>query len=177
MIEFLKRLLIPKRVVQLKIEIEEGKYHEEIVESDQLEERLKEIQSFYFPKKDPKQVEFIWCLVGNVIEEHYFGEQKEIRRGTKHFSPGTKLYCFPAKWGDGYEKIIVIGRSRKTNRFVTVILPARFIGNWRLQKVYDPFVKKRMLENRGWDDSAKSKTTIENMLKWLPEVTEKVKKE
>jgi hypothetical protein len=36
-----------------------------------------------------------WCLVGNIVEEHRFGESKELRRGSKHFTPGTKVYCLP----------------------------------------------------------------------------------
>jgi hypothetical protein len=48
-------------------------------------------------KKNPDEIEFIWSLVGNIVDAHFFGEQKEIRRGTKHFSPGTKVYYFPLK--------------------------------------------------------------------------------
>ncbi|GAA0894693.1 hypothetical protein GCM10009122_43740 [Fulvivirga kasyanovii] len=114
--------------------------------------------------------------MGNIIDEHYFGEEKEIRRGTKHFPPGAKVYCFPARWGDGYEQILVIGRPRKSKRFIMVILNSNLVRNWRLMRVYSPFIKKKMLENGGWDDSEKSKETIEEMLKWLPERSSKIKK-
>lgn len=174
--KFLKQLFKPKKYINLKLEIEKGNYHEELVDSENLFERLEELQNHYFPKKNPDEVESIWCLVGNIIDEHYYGEDKEIRRGTKHFSPGTKVYCFPAQWGDGFEKIMVIGRPRKSKRFITVILNSKLITNWRIQRVYTPFVKKKMLENRGWDDSDQSKEIIEQMLKWLPERTEKIDK-
>ncbi len=57
-----------------------------------------------------EEYDFVWCLVGNIVEEHEFGEEKEIRKGTKHFSPNAKVYCFPALWGDGYEHILVLGK-------------------------------------------------------------------
>jgi hypothetical protein len=44
-----------------------------------------------------------WGLVGNVVEHHEFGESKELRHGSKHFTPGPKVYCLPPQWGDGYD--------------------------------------------------------------------------
>lgn len=35
-------------------------------------------------------------LVGNIVEDRFYGEEKEVTRGTKKFSPGAKVYCFPA---------------------------------------------------------------------------------
>jgi hypothetical protein len=43
---------------------------------------------------------FVWCLVGNIVAEHTYGEQKQVKQGSKHFTPNTKVYCMPAKWGD-----------------------------------------------------------------------------
>lgn len=38
-----------------------------------------------------KERDFEYCMVGNIIDKHYFGEQKlEIRRGTKQFRPNAK---------------------------------------------------------------------------------------
>jgi hypothetical protein len=60
-----------------------------------------------------------WCLVGNIVHERPCGEGgREIQQGTKHFSPGTEVYCLPTQWGDGYQRIIVIGRHRGSKRFV-----------------------------------------------------------
>jgi len=47
--------------------------------------------------------------------------------------------------------------------------------NWRLQKVFHPYIVKKMKETRGWDNSDKSREDILAMLKWLPERTEEVK--
>lgn len=48
-----------------------------------------------------------WYLVANVRENQPFGKNHEIRKGTKHFTPNTKVYCSYPQWGDGYENIIV----------------------------------------------------------------------
>ena len=56
---------------------------------------------------------WIWCLVGNVVKERPYGPNHEVRRGTKRFAPGTKVYCYPVKWGDGYERIYVLGKPRE----------------------------------------------------------------
>src|SRR5713226_10277963 len=82
-----------------------------------------------------------WCLIGNIVEERPYGEGgTEIKRGTKHFSPGTKVYCLPVKWGDGYEKITVIGRHRGSPQLVRLVIRADWITNWRAKVVYDPVV-------------------------------------
>ena len=80
-----------------------------------------------------------WCLVGNIVAERKCGiGGKEIRRGTKHFSAGAKVFCLPARWGDGYDRIVVIGRHRGSRRFVTMIISADWVTNWRAKAVYDP---------------------------------------
>ncbi|GAA5038548.1 hypothetical protein GCM10011506_36470 [Marivirga lumbricoides] len=170
--KLLKVLFNSKKFINLKLEIGNGKYHEELVEIKNLSQRIEELHNHYFPHKDTEKIESIWCLVGNIINEHYYGEEKEIRRGTKRFRPGAKVYCFPPQWGDGYEKIMVIGKSRKSKRFITVVLSAKLITNWRIQRVHTPFLKRKMLENGGWDNSDQSKKRIEEMLKWLPGRTE-----
>ena len=44
--------------------------------------------------------EWRWCLVGNIVQTHEYGENHETRIGTKHFSQGTKVYCMPGNWDD-----------------------------------------------------------------------------
>ena len=100
--------------------------------------------------------DFIWCLIGNAVEEREYGEEKELKTGTKHFRPGAKLYCFPPLWGDGYEKIKVIGLPRKSKKKITVVMKSDLVTNWRKQKVYDQYIIDTMIENGGWDYSADS---------------------
>ena len=118
---------------------------------------------------DNGQDEFIWCLVGNISSDPFSEETGATNYGTKHFLPKAKVYCFPTLWGDGYEKIKVIGRHRKTSRNVCIIMPSKLITNWRLQKVYRPYILNVMKTQRGWTNRESDKQRILEMLKWLPE--------
>ena len=103
--------------------------------------------------------EQLWCVVANVIAEHSVGENKEIKRGTKHFSAGTKVYCYPPLWGDGYENIKVIGRHRGSRKLVEMVMPSKRLSNWRVKMVYSPFVLARMKGH--WDASKESREKAE----------------
>ncbi len=105
---------------------------------------------------------FIWCLVGNIKENI-----RDNEKGSKHFSSGTRVYCFPEKWGDGYKKIKVLGKHRKCNKNITIIIPANHITNWRLKKVYKPWVIKRMVAQEGWSNRDIDKSKIKQMLSWI----------
>ncbi|WP_308635792.1 hypothetical protein [Paenibacillus silvisoli] len=120
-----------------------------------------------------KEIElpFIWCLVGNIIEKRYFGENQILKRGTKKFTPNTKVYCFPALWGDGYEEIQVIGKLRGRKNLGVIVTSSKFITNWRLQKVFQPYVVRTMMERNGWDGTEESRRIIETMLDWIPSRT------
>ena len=85
-----------------------------------------------------------YCLVGNIVSEHQFGESRDILSGTKHFKPGTKVYCLPPQWGDGYEKTIAVGICRKSRRWITVVVATDHITNWRVKSVYQPAVLNRL---------------------------------
>src|SRR5690349_24575027 len=94
--------------IKVRFELDNGKYYEELVDAEKFKERVAELQKKLNPIKLLDETPFIWCLVGNIVDQHYFGEEKQIKIGTKQFSPGTKVYCFPPQWGDGYEKIKVV---------------------------------------------------------------------
>lgn len=86
-----------------------------------------------------KEPEWIWALVGNIVEEHEYGPEHEIRKGTKHFRPGTKVFL--SKWG--YDNgIPVIGHPRHGKKYITVFVRYNQIENYRLQKVYKPEILK-----------------------------------
>lgn len=115
-----------------------------------------------------------WCLVGNIVSEHPYGEGgKDTKRGTKHFAPGTKVYCFPAQWGDGYENILVIGRHRGSHQFKTMIVRSAWVTNWRAKLVYNPEVLRRIQvavrgDNRKWRAATwESKKDVEAYVKSL----------
>jgi len=91
--------------------------------------------------------EFEYCLVGNIVEKHYFGQDKEIKYGSKHFSGGAKVYIFPMFGGCGHEQIRVIGIPRKRYKMLDVIIPSKHLINVRVKKIYKPDLKEKIAEN------------------------------
>ena len=55
---------------------------------------------------DENGEEYEECIVGNIIGDHYWGEKKEIKSGTKHFREGTKVYCLFLYGGMGDETLL-----------------------------------------------------------------------
>ena len=109
---------------------------------------LIKLNPFLRKKKEP---DFYWSLVGNIKEDIPYGEGGTVvKKGTKHFSPGTKVYCYPTLWGDGYERIQVIGRHRGSKHFACLIIQSKWVTNWRKQKIYSPAVIKLIKKNGGY---------------------------
>lgn len=81
---------------------------------------------------------FRYVLAGNIIDQHHYGENKEIRRGTKQFRPGAKVYLLPLYGGGGHAEMPVYGLPRRSRRKIVVVIRAVLIKNVRLQKTYDP---------------------------------------
>jgi hypothetical protein len=98
----------------IKFELDNGDIYEEYIDPDKLSERVSFLQKQFHQTKALADIKFIYCLVGNIIEERFDQVLDKIVKGTKHFSAGTKVYCYPPVWGDGYENIKVIGRHRKS---------------------------------------------------------------
>lgn len=97
-------------------------------------------------------------MVGNIVEHRPFGEGgTEIRVGTRHFSPGTKVYCFPPLWGDGYEDIKVIGyhKGSRGKQLVVMVIKSAWVERRRAELVYKPSIISRF--EGAWDRSIKSK--------------------
>lgn len=102
----------------------------------------------------------VWCVVGNVTDERPYGPGgQEWRRGTIHFAPGAKVYCFPPLWGDGYEKIQVIGRHRGSHRYVTMVIRSDWVRNWRTELVYSPTLID--LLSQSWDGTEDARQRAE----------------
>ncbi len=114
---------------------------------------------------EPEEQKPVWCVVANVKETREHGESKEIKFGTKHFFPGTKVYCYPVLWGDGYEQIKVIGRHRGSHKYVTMIISSSWLENWRTKLVYSPEVIARF-EGR-WNSTQDSRAKAEEIVHWM----------
>jgi hypothetical protein len=92
-----------------------------------------------------KSPESAWCVAANVVAERGHGPGgAERRRGTKHFAPGAKVYVYTFFWGMGGERVTVIGRHRKSRRFIRLTMPARHLANWRAELVYSPYVIRQI---------------------------------
>ena len=149
--------------------------------TEELEEYEKSLESLKVNSYEEylkKGHEWCWCLVGNIVEEHEFGEDKEIKPGTKHFVGGAKVCLAPAQWGDGYEKIVVIGVARKSRKYIEVVMQEKYIENFRMQKIYKPAIVRRMInsEYTWWSDSDDDRSKIIQYLETLaPEEAEKEK--
>ena len=170
MLNFFKKLFnIKSRVTRVlaSFELGDGKVHQEEVKLDEFGERVTAILKQLHQPKAISEITFIYCLIGNIVEERFDNNLNKMVLGTKHFSPGTKVYCYPPLWGDGYEKIKVIGRHRKSIGLVTMIVPVERITNWRLKTVYNPFVIREMTNNFGWTDKESDKERINEMVQWL----------
>ena len=86
--------------------------------------------------------ETIRCLVANVKELVTKGpsEAKVTERGTKYFSGGTKVYCLPPLWGDGYSQIAVLGRHRGARCLCRMVISRERLENFRFQTTGNPYV-------------------------------------
>lgn len=104
-------------------------------------------------EEDRRMSEAFWCVAANVVDVVKRGLQRTDWTGTKHFTGGTKVWCWPIIWGDGGERLNVVGMHRGGGRFITIVMDSRDLTNWRAKECYSPLIKKIM---RGaWDGRTK----------------------
>lgn len=98
----------------------------------------------------PDRKEPVWCLVANLRQMSHDGELHfRFSHGDRHFPPGAKVYCFPPARDDGYENIRIVGRHRASGQYVTMVVSAKRLTDWRAQRVHNPRVAEKMA--KGWD--------------------------
>lgn len=121
--------------------------------------------------------EFEWCIVGNVVDKHLYGMEKEIKRGTKQFRPGAKVYCMPEFGGMAHEEIRVIGKPRKQNRLINIVMRTKNIKNFRVQKVYNPKIQFDIGSHVYYWNNRRSENELKNlddMAEYLNTLTEEI---
>ncbi len=96
--------------------------------------------------KGKSDVEPLWCAVANVKKEISFGEEHIIRKGTKHFRGGAKVYIGDAYWGTCCSAT-VIGHHRSNGRYIKIDIPIKHLENFRLELVYSPKVIELVQES------------------------------
>ena len=125
--------------------------------------------------KTGDEQEWRWCLVGNIVGAHEFGEAHEIKYGTKHFSSGTKVFVNLVYPGPGNERIMVIGIPRNRRNYIEVVIPSKYVENFRIQKVFKPAVLKRM-ENSDYEWWGKTDTDHDRIIGFIDEVNSEKEK-
>lgn len=91
--------------------------------------------------------EFRYILVGNIIDKHYYGEDKEIISGTKQFRAGAKIYLLPEYGGMGHEAMPVYGLPRKSWKKINIVIRSVMIKNVRVRKIFDPKLIEMVTNN------------------------------
>lgn len=113
--------------------------------------------------------EWQWCLVGNIVNEHEYGENHEIKYGNKQFRPGAKVFVNLVYGGMGHENILVIGNPRHSRRYIEVVIARKYVENFRIQKVYKPKVLERIKNSKWywWGNSDEARDKIVKILEWI----------
>ncbi len=97
-------------------------------------------------KNNPTEA-FRYILVGNIIDKHYHGEDKEIKSGTKQFRAGAKVYLLPEYGGMGHENMPVYGLPRKRWKKIQIVIRSVMIKNVRVKKTFDPKLIEKISNN------------------------------
>lgn len=110
-----------------------------------------------------------WCLVGNIVEFHEYGEEHVIKYGNKQFRPNAKVYINLVYGGMGHEKILVIGRPRHSSNYIEIVISRKHVYNFCVQKVYKPAVLEKMKKSKWdwWDNTEETYEKLTECLKWL----------
>ncbi|MFC7280163.1 hypothetical protein ACFQS1_39915 [Paractinoplanes rhizophilus] len=98
----------------------------------------------------PADVQPIWCIVANVVDERPYGPGGlEQRSGLRLFRGRAKVFVPDGYAGMGYETVRVIGHIRHGSRLATVDVATAFLTNWRVKLVYSPAILARIAEVQG----------------------------
>lgn len=110
-----------------------------------------------------------WCLVGNIVEEHEYGEEHITKYGNKQFRPNAKVFVNLVYGGMGHESILVIGLPRHSSQYIEIVIDRKYVHNFRVHKVFKPAVLKK-IKNSKWDWWGKTDEAynrIVSCLSWL----------
>ncbi|MBP3268518.1 MAG: hypothetical protein J6M07_09420 [Ruminococcus sp.] len=130
---------------------------------------------------DNTEQEWRWCMVGNIVDTHIYGENHELMHGTKHFRPNAKVYISLSYPGMGNEKVRVIGIPRHSKDYIEIAILRRYICNFRLQKVFSPAVLRRMKNTDyhmyWWGNTDKDRDDINGCLDYFNSEAEKYRQQ
>lgn len=113
-------------------------------------------------------VEPIWCATASIKKEILFGEEHILRKGTKHFRGGAKVYIAYA-YGGMCDNATVIGHHRSNSRYIKITMPVRHLENFRLELVYSPKVIELINKNSEETHTEYTKEYVDYLIKIIPE--------
>lgn len=110
----------------------------------------------------------VWTVVANIVNERTFGPNgAEIKIGTKHFKPGTKVYIID--WHSGArEWIIVVGMARKSRKFIRITIRVNWVENLRVKLAYNPAVIEEIHEYMGAEQTFLTEEFTNKMCETIP---------
>jgi hypothetical protein len=92
-----------------------------------------------------------WAVIANVRAEA-FGRTRSP--GTRHFTAGALVWCLDIDWGNGGERLRVLGRHRGGTRRIAIMTALRYLVNFRAKVAYAPAVVAAIREHRAQRDEA-----------------------
>lgn len=120
-------------------------------------------------QEESTEQEWQWCLVGNIVGEHEYGENHELKYGNKQFRPNAKVFVNLVYGGMGHERILVIGTPRHSGKYIEIVIARKYVENFRLQKVFKPAVLNRMNQSTWdwWGNTDSARDQLIQILEWL----------
>ena len=109
----------------------------------------------------------IRVIRAKVVEERFHGEDRQPRRGTKHFRGGAKVYVIDGYWGS-CDSVTVIGHHRGGGRYVKLDMPVEHLSDFRMDTVYSPKVIA-LVQQHYADRPPYTEAYGEDLLRVLPE--------
>ncbi|MFI5532124.1 hypothetical protein ACIA8O_26675 [Kitasatospora sp. NPDC051853] len=99
---------------------------------------------------EPEPGPFGFAIAANIVEFVAQGPGGlEVRRGTRHFPPGAKVWVVPQTW-DWTDRLRVVGRHwGRFNRYIAVVMRKDRLENVRVRAVHSPALA-RALDGATW---------------------------
>lgn len=81
-----------------------------------------------------------------VVGTRSYGQERQVRKGTKHFRANAKVFVIDAHWGT-CDSVTVIGHHRSGGRYAKLDMPIKHLEDIRMEVVYSPTVLKLLKEH------------------------------
>ena len=110
----------------------------------------------------------LWAIKANIVKYREYGEDKEIRNGTRLFSGGAKVFIVAAFMGESIN-VIVVGRHRGSKKWIHTIIDINLLEKFKLNLIYSPKVHEiasNITENGAWVTTKKN--DAESLLGVIP---------